>query len=328
MGLLGGRLLSRAAFYEQLAQMLEAGLSIRAALEIEAGGRSPFARAARGLDERIAGGATFAGAMAAAGPVFGAFERHAAEAGERAGKLPETLRSLAGYFALRGAALDRMGFRLLYPVFLLHAAVLLPNLGVLVGTGASAYVRRVAPPILGLWAAAALAIFAWRAARRGDGGRRATDGALLALPLAGGAVRSLALAEYAHALGVLYEAGVPILEALERAADATRNAAVAAAGRRVAEDVRGGAKIAEALAREPRAFPREFAEAVQVGEASGKLDRTLERSAAVARERAERAVNAAAAGLPVLIYIAAAGYVAYTVVSFWTNLYGEAQKGF
>ena len=56
------------------------------------------------------------------------FEVSSVVAAERAGRLPETLRRLAGYFEKRGRTRDRIGNALIYPALVLHAAVLLPPL--------------------------------------------------------------------------------------------------------------------------------------------------------------------------------------------------------
>lgn len=322
IGLLGAKYHGRARFYEDLAQMLDSGLPLRQALEMLATGGGPRAVPARALELRVTGGASFSDAMAADPAEFSAFERHATAAGERSGRLPDSFRALADYFTVRGKALDRM-IVIAYPILLVHMAILVHGIFSSHLDSLPAYLRAVAPPILILWAVGLAAFWGYRAMRASEAGRRTVDGAALATPLLGGFVRTMALAEYAHALGLLYEAGIPIIEALDRAADATRNGVFAAAGRRVAERVRGGSKVAEALAAESATFPRVFMESVRIGETTGKLDEQLARAARQAREDSERAIRGAAVGIPAVAYVGAACYVGYVVISGWMSYFNQ-----
>jgi type IV pilus assembly protein PilC len=325
-GQLGAAHHARARFYEDLSQMLDAGLGMRQALEMLASGGGPRAPAARALADRVLAGAPLAEAMAASPAAFSAFERHATEAGERSGRLPDSLRALADYFEVRGAALDKL-IVIAYPIALLHLAILVRAIVVSQLASGFAYARAAALPIAALWGAAFLAFSVARTLRASEAGRRRVDAVALAAPGVGGLARTASLAEYAQALGLLYEAGIPIVEALERAAEATRNSVFADAGRRVAARVRGGLKIADALAEEPAAFPRPFTEAVRIGEATGKLDAQLGRAARAAREESDRAIRRASVALPAAVYAAVVCYLAYFVISFYVGYYGRILSG-
>lgn len=324
--LLGERPLAKARFYEELAQCLDSGLPLGTALRTLAAESGLYARAAGRLEEQIAAGMALSEAAARDGDAFEPFEWHALEAGERGGQLPAVVRALAHHFRLRGEAARRIALGLVYPLLLLHAAILLPSLFVLVRDGAGAYLAAVLPALLVLWGLAAAALLVRRALARTEAGRRTLGRAALALPAVGRLARTAALADYAGALGLLYGSGVPVIEAMERAAQAMGNEVFADAGRRAAREVARGAKIAEALAAEGEVFPPRFVDAVRIGEATGKLQETLERAAAEARAARDLAVKAAAVAIPVAIYIGAALYVGVVVVRFYAG-YAKILQG-
>ena len=96
------------------------------------------------------------------------------------------------------------------------------------------------------------------------------DAAWLQLPLIGRLARGYNAARFASTLAMLATAGVPILKALQAAADTLSNTAL----QRDAQDalvlVREGAPLASALAQHPR-FPRLLVMFSRLGEQTGTL---------------------------------------------------------
>ena len=104
------------------------------------------------------------------------------------------------------------------------------------------------------------------------------DAAWLQLPLVGRLARGYNAARFASTLAMLATAGVPILKALQAAADTLSNTAL----KRDAQDalvlVREGAPLASALAQHPR-FPRLLVMFSRLGEQTGTLPTMLQRAA-------------------------------------------------
>ncbi len=320
----GVRHFGRARFYDEFARMLEAGLPLRAALRaIAAPSGDPIARAAERIEERIRRGASLAEAIAEEVPSLEPFERHAIEGAERSGRLPETLRRLSAHFRARGEAIARVALGLLYPVALVHLAILLPNAALLFWNGVAAYARAVAPPLFALWGGALGAILLGRALARSPAGRRWLGAVGLRLPGVGRLLRAQAFADYVEALELLFRAGVPAGEALERAAGSLREPALAEAGRRIADAVGAGRKLAEAFEEEAaRALvPRWFAESARIAEESGAYDETFEKAARAAREDADRRLRRLSVAIPVIVYLAVMAYIAALVIRFYSGFY-------
>jgi general secretion pathway protein F len=127
------------------------------------------------------------------------------------------------------------------------------------------------------------------------------DAAWLQLPLVGRLARGYNAARFASTLAMLATAGVPILKALQAAADTLSNTAL----KRDAQDalvlVREGAPLASALAQHPR-FPRLLVMFSRLGEQTGTLPTMLQRAATqLSSEVQRRALQLATILEPLLI---------------------------
>jgi len=97
----------------------------------------------------------------------------------------------------------------------------------------------------------------------------------LRLPVFGELNLMLALSRFSHNLAILYQSGIPILEALKQCQHGLiGNAYVEAAVGKVSADVKVGATISEALGRQP-VFSAMLVRMVSLGETTGHLDSTL-----------------------------------------------------
>ncbi|MCW5667121.1 MAG: type II secretion system inner membrane protein GspF [Piscinibacter sp.] len=113
---------------------------------------------------------------------------------------------------------------------------------------------------------------------RNDAFRERFDAAWLGLPLIGRLSRGYNAARFAGTLAMLAGAGVPILKALQAAAETLSNRAMRADAMDALVRVREGAPLASALAGKKR-FPGLLAMFSRLGEQTGQLPQMLERAA-------------------------------------------------
>ena len=127
----------RSEFYHQLAQLTAAGVDILRALEQLR--RNPPAASYRrhiaSIIDSINAGSTFGGSLRARGKWLPDFDLAMIDAGERSGKLDGSFTLLAQYYAERASMLRDVITGLIYPVGLLHFAVLTLNFPALFLTG-------------------------------------------------------------------------------------------------------------------------------------------------------------------------------------------------
>jgi general secretion pathway protein F len=88
-------------------------------------------------------------------------------------------------------------------------------------------------------------------------------------------------------LATLLDAGLPLDRALEIVGRSTGHAGLTNVLEQVRQEVRGGAALSEALARQPRYFPAIVPALVRAGEATGALDTVMDQVADHLEERAE-----------------------------------------
>jgi general secretion pathway protein F len=154
------------------------------------------------------------------------------------------------------------------------------------------------------WAVALLAtggITAFVLARRNEAFRERTDAAFLNLPLFGRLARGYNAARFGGTLAMLAGAGVPILKALQAAAETLGNRAMRADALDALVQVREGAPLASALAGKKR-FPGLLAMFARLGEQTGQLPQMLQRaSTQMSAEVQRRALSAATILEPLLI---------------------------
>jgi general secretion pathway protein F len=138
-------------------------------------------------------------------------------------------------------------------------------------------------------------------ARRNEAFRERTDAAMLRLPLFGRLARGYNAARFGSTLAMLAGAGVPILKALQAAAETLGNRAMRNDALDALVQVREGAPLASALAGKKR-FPGLLAMFARLGEQTGQLPRMLDRaSAQMSAEVQRRALGAATVLEPLLI---------------------------
>ncbi len=93
-------------------------------------------------------------------------------------------------------------------------------------------------------------------------------------------VSSKDLQIFTRQFATLVNSGIPIVQSIDILAGATKNAMLAAALKKIKEDIEGGKKLAEAIQQHSRIFDRLYINLLRAGEESGSLDTILERLAA------------------------------------------------
>ena len=140
-------------------------------------------------------------------------------------------------------------------------------------------------------------------ARRNPAFRERSDAAFLRLPLFGRLARGYNAARFGGTLSMLAGAGVPILKALQAAAETLGNRAMRADAMDALVQVREGAPLASALAGKKR-FPGLLAMFARLGEQTGQLPLMLSRASTQLSAEVQRRAMAAATVLEPLLIVA------------------------
>jgi type II secretory pathway component PulF len=302
-------------FYDQLGQLLRAGLSIGPALsKLALTARGSVSAFIRSVQRELDGGAPIGDAFRKARPALSEMEQATVAGHARSGQLVAGLAQLSGYFGALHSARAAVRQRMAYPLFLLCFGVLTLKAPLLFTADLPAYLRATGL-VLGIFAAAVL-VMAVLVPLLGDAGTfmPLVDDLLRSLPFLGKIRRALAISRFCATYNMQLEAGVNVMDSLREASRASRSGLIHAAVVRALPEVRRGAQAGEQLARSSSAFPKEAMSAIIVAEETGRLDQTLTRLAAEYQAEGFRRIDIAAEWIPRLIYIAIVLYLGWEVI--------------
>ncbi len=313
---------ARAVWTRQLAGLVGSGLPLERALTALAEDTETERQRelVAHLKSEVNAGSSFARALGTAPREFDDVYRAVVAAGEQSGALGPVLERLADDLEQQQALRAKVVGAMLYPAIVSLVAMVIVTVLVtwVVPQIANVFTssKRALPVLtVGLlalsafvrqwgWAVALLAIgggVAYVMARRNEAFRERTDAAMLRLPLFGRLARGYNAARFGSTLAMLAGAGVPILKALQAAAETLGNRAMRNDALDALVQVREGAPLASALAGKKR-FPGLLAMFARLGEQTGQLPRMLERaSAQMSAEVQRRALGAATVLEPLLI---------------------------
>jgi type II secretory pathway component PulF len=311
-----------AAFYDQLRGILVAGLPLRQALELAG-------NAASGRHRSLAPG--WAAGCAAGATLAEQLERHGepvlatalVRAGEASGRLPEMCGEIAGYYHHAVALRRLMISRLVYPVLLIHVALVAAAVPAVVVAGYSPLLLLVGPAVLWVLIATAVVI----GSRLGP----AATARLALLPGLRGLTLPLVAGNACLVLRAALAAGMLMPAALDLAAGACGNRVIATRLRAAAAILvaSGQGNLTSALGQ--AGFPAVVVQLVANGEVAGRLEETLARCAELEREafrlRSEwtaRVVAGTIYGLAMLLAAATVLFLASGYVSLLDSAAAEA----
>ncbi|MFZ5550470.1 MAG: type II secretion system inner membrane protein GspF [Pseudomonadota bacterium] len=285
------------------------------------------------LKSEVNAGSSFARALASSPREFDDVYRAVVAAGEQSGALGTVLEKLADDLEDRQALKSKVVGAMLYPAIVSLIAIVivtflvtyvvpqvasvftstkraLPTLTVIM-LAISAFVRDYGWLVL-------LAIIAGLVglsfSLRNEAFRERFDAAVLRLPLFGRLARGYNAARFAGTLAMLAGAGVPILKALQAAAETLGNRAMRADAMAALVQVREGAPLASAMAAKKR-FPGLLAMFARLGEQTGKLPVMLDRAARQLGGEVQRRALAIATVLEPLLIVAMGVVVMLIVLS-------------
>ncbi|PZO10655.1 MAG: type II secretion system protein GspF [Burkholderiales bacterium] len=321
----GGRVFNAttlAVWTRQMAGLVAAGLPLERALSAltEEAEDDKQRNLMASLRSEVNAGSPFAQALGQHPREFSSIFTSVIAAGEQSGQLGTVLERLADDLEAREALKNKLVAASLYPAIVTLVAIVivvflvsyvvpqvasvfagskraLPVLTVMM-LGLSAFVRSYGWLMLIALVAGSIAL---GMARRNEALRLRMDAAWLRLPLVGRLARGFNAARFAATLAMLAAAGVPILRALQTAAETLNNQAMRADALDALVLVREGAPLASALASKKR-FPPLVSMFARLGEQTGQLPAMLDRAAEqLGAEVQRRAMHLATILEPLLI---------------------------
>ena len=323
-----GRISNRdlGVMYGQLSDLLGSGVPLLRALKSIV--KSTVNKRLKGvlgdIHNSVADGKPLYESMAEHHDIFPALHTVMVQAGERASFIEEVLESLSVFLErldeLRGKVLGA----LIYPIMLAMLG------GTVMVSALVLFVPKFEPMLAGIekpmptevifflsesirnyWAIIATAIgglvaFFW-SAMQSQSSKRAMERWRLKIPVAGTAMRMVAITRFCRILGTMLANGVPILQALAISRDATGSALLAESIDDAIKSVRAGESLTGPL-KAGDLFPEQVLAMISVAEESNQLQKVLLHIADSVERRTNQQVDQAVRLIePVILCMVAAG---------------------
>lgn len=299
-------------FARQLATMVDAGITLVAALDIlgEQMDNKTFGGIILNVRNDVETGSSLSAALGKHKKIFSALFVNMVRAGESSGMLDEILDRLSEYLEKTSSLQKKVQSAMVYPAIVSGMALgitallllkVVPIFKVIFeGFGAklpapTAFLISLSDGLqkyflLIVLVGGGLAYAIMRYINT-DKGRLKFDGMMLKLPVFGILLKKVAISKFTRTLSTLIKAGVPILSALEIVGKTSGNKVVEMAIENTRTNVREGESIAEPLAKS-KIFPPMVTRMVSVGEQAGELEKMLSKIADFYDEQVDASVGA------------------------------------
>ena len=147
-----------------------------------------------------------------------------------------------------------------------------------------------------------------------------TDRGQLRLPILGALLRRAALARWSRTLAGLYAAGIPLLDTLVPAGNATGNRVFKQASQILHQQIRQGDSLSRALMRQT-AFPPLLVQMVAIGEESGTLDEMLNKVADIYEREVNESVTQLGTLMEPLLMVILGGLIGGLVIAMYLPIF-------
>ena len=289
---------SLTTFYNQLADLLRSGVPLLRSLQLLEDQTSSLTLkyVIQDVREQVADGAQLNDSMRRHPKAFSQLTLSMVRAGEEGGFLEDVLARVATFNDHQDELRSRVVGALVYPLFLAVAGGIIVSVLLLwfvpeFSTIFEQMSKRGTLP----WATTALMSFSdsireswfflvlagggttgglWYYFMETDDGRLTLDRVKLRAPGLGSIMQNLAVARFCRMLGTLLRNGVPMLQSLGIARDASGNRVLSEAIGKAAENVSGGQSLAAPL-KSSGQFKREIVEMISVAEEANNLENVL-----------------------------------------------------
>jgi type IV pilus assembly protein PilC len=282
-------------FNQELATLLKAGMPLAQSLDIlrRTVTNATFKAVLDDVHQRVQAGSSLSEAFEVHGSLFPGVYTASLMAGEKSGSLDTVLRRFIAYTKIVSSVRRRVLSALMYPIVLIGLSLAVVTIIVVrvvpafaefysgfnaelplatrVLTSTSTAIRANLLWIVIAVAAAGFGFWSWF---KRPGQRTRLHGIMLRAPFVGSVATKFATAQFARTLATLLQGGIPLVTALDVAARAIGNRAMAQQVDIVARDVREGQSLATALTSRG-IFPDVAIKMVEVGEATGALQDML-----------------------------------------------------
>ena len=152
----------------------------------------------------------------------------------------------------------------------------------------------------------------WYAVKRTPLGRKVADTFKIHVPIFGGLFRKLYVSRFARTAEMMLATGVPMLDSVKIAIEATSNTVVEEEFGKSLEVIKGGKPLSEALRDRDYMLPL-VPQMASIGEESGKIDEMLGKAAQVYENELDEQINSISTMIEPILMVIMAGLIGVVV---------------
>lgn len=152
----------------------------------------------------------------------------------------------------------------------------------------------------------------WYAVKKTAAGRRVADNFKLYVPIFGGLFRKLYVSRFARTAEMMLATGVPMLDSVKIAIDATNNVVVEDEYSKSLDVIKGGKALSEALKDRNFMLPL-VPQMASIGEESGKIDEMLGKAAQVYETELDEQINNISTMVEPILMVIMAGLIGVVI---------------
>lgn len=333
-----------AMFCYQLEQLHSAGVPLLESLQDLRDGcqHTHFKKILLSVHTEIEGGKTLSQALAMHGMVFKPVLISLVSAGEHAGKLGVVLNHLYQTLQWQHGLMAQSKRLLAYPIFLALVMLftivflmmyLVPQMVTflnVLGHDLPLNTRILIAISAGFmnywWLILGLSVFMTTlfiyVLRNFVEAQQRFDAFKLKLPLLGSIMKKIILARFTRYFALMYEAGIPILQALKISESIVANHAIASGLQSAQQQINAGSSVYESVSN-LGLFPSPVLRMIKVGENTGKLDKTLFNISQFYESEVRAEIAHLLAMLEPLLTLALGGVLAFIMLSVLGPIYAS-----
>ncbi len=343
MASMGIRTRELSAIYEQLSDLLKAGVPLLRALDTlsRTNPNKRVVAVVKQIHDDVATGKALEEAMSNQPAVFTVLQCAMVRAGERGGFLEAVLADLAVYLERQDELRSKVRGAMIYPALLVFV-------GILVVMGCLLWMVPKFKPIFAnvslplpsqiLFTASDLVAVYWHMTLMGGvlaaitlalfmktpTGKDLFQWVQLRIPLVGHAIKMVSITRFCRVLGTMLAAGVPLLQALTISRDAAGLPSLAASIESAMDSVRGGHGLSAPL-KQSNLFPPQFLEMITVAEESNQLEKVLLKISDTVEKRTNEQVDAAVRLLEPVILVLLATVILFVAMGLLYPIFTMSQ---
>lgn len=152
----------------------------------------------------------------------------------------------------------------------------------------------------------------WYAVKKTPTGRHIADNFKLHVPIFGGLFRKLYVSRFARTAEMMLATGVPMLESVKIAVNATNNVVVEEEYSKALEPIKGGKPLSESLKDKNYMLPL-VPQMASIGEESGKIDEMLGKAAQVYENELDEQINSISTMIEPILMVIMAGLIGVVI---------------